>query len=66
MHHIRGLEFCIWDYDTLIKIKKKKERLVKETKRILLSFFFFFNSQCIWERLGWEKVSNLMVKHREN
>lgn len=64
MHHIRGLEFCIWDYDTLIKIKKKET--CEGNKKNTSFLFFFFNSQCIWERLGWEKVSNLMVKHREN
>ena len=46
MHHIRGLEFCIWDYDTLLKIKneKKRESLVKETKECFFPFclFFFF------------------------
>lgn len=45
MHHIRGLEFCIWDYDTLLKIKNKKKRESCEgNKRMLLSFlpFFFF------------------------
>ena len=43
MHYIRGLEFCIWDYGTLLK-KKKRETCAgnKKNASFLFAFFFFF------------------------
>lgn len=70
MHYIRGLEFCIWDYDTLLRKKRERERETcagnKKNASFLFAFFFFSNSQCMWERLGWEKWPSLMVKNTEN
>ena len=69
MHYIRGLEFCIWDYDTLLRKKRERERETcagnKKNASFLFAFFFFQFSMHVGEARMGEMAKFNGQKHRK-